>query len=170
MKTLIVYYSLEGNTAWAAERIAGATGAELLRLEPVKAYPASGFKKFFWGGKSAVMAETPPLVPYVFDPSAWDRIVFGFPVWAGNLKPPLRTFIRDNKPGGKRFAAFACQSGAGAEKAFGKLKAALGIDALEAELVLIDPKDKPDGANEDKIRAFCAALDGDGQDGRESHG
>lgn len=162
MKTLIVYYSLEGNTAWAAERIARAAGAELLRLEPVKAYPASGFKKFFWGGKSAVMAETPELAPYSFDPSAWDRVVFGFPVWAGNLTPPLRTFIRDNDLGGKRIAAFACQSGAGAEKAFGKLKAALGIDTLEAELVLIDPKDKPDGANEDKIRAFCAALGGNG--------
>ena len=162
MKTLIVYYSLEGNTAWAAERIAEITGAELLRLEPVKAYPSSGFRKFFWGGKSAVMAETPELLPYVFDPSAWDRIVFGFPVWAGNLTPPLRTFIRDNDLGGKRIAAFASQSGAGAEKAFGKLKAALGIDRLEAELVLIDPKDKPDGANGEKIRAFCAALDKNG--------
>ena len=158
MKTLIVYYSLEGNTAWAAERIAGATGAELLRLEPVKAYPASGFKKFFWGGKSAVMAETPPLVPYVFDPSAWDRIVFGFPVWAGNLTPPLRTFIRDNDLSGLNAAAFACQSGAGAEKAFAKLKAALGVDQLAGELVLVDPKDKPSPENEKKIAAFCDSL------------
>ena len=59
---------------------------------------------------------------------------------------------------GKRIAAFACQSGAGAEKAFGKLKAALGIAALEAELVLIDPKDKPSAENERKLEAFCAEL------------
>ena len=39
-----------------------------------------------------------------------------------------------------------------------KLKAALGIGALEAELILIDPKDKPKEENERKIADFCAAL------------
>ena len=158
MRTLIVYYSQGGNIAWAAEKIAARLGADTLRLEPVKAYPASGFRKFFFGGKSAVMAETPALLPYRFDPGDYGRIIFGFPVWAGNLTPPLRTFIRDNDLGGKRVAAFACQSGSGAEKAFGKLKEALGVDALEAELILIDPKDRPDPACEEKIRAFCRLL------------
>ena len=141
MRTLIVYYSLEGNTQYAAERIAAALGAETLRLFPEKAYPDSGFKKFFWGGKSAVMAETPRLRPYVFDPGAWDRIIIGFPVWAGNVTPPIRTFIKENDLRGKRIAAFA-----------------LGADALEAELVLIDPKAKPSEENERKIAAFCAGL------------
>ncbi len=158
MKTLIVYYSLEGNTQYAAERIAAAIGAETLRLAPEKAYPDSGFKKFFWGGKSAVMAEKPKLQPYEFDPAAWERIIIGFPVWAGNVTPPIRTFIKENDLRGKRIAAFACQSGAGAEKAFAKLKAALGVSALEAEMVLIDPKTKPSEANEQKIAAFCAGL------------
>ena len=158
MKTLIVYYSLEGNTAWAAERIAEITGAELLRLEPVKAYPTAGFRKFFWGGKSAVMAETPKLLPYEFDAGKYDRIVFGFPVWAGNVTPPIRTFVKENDLSGKRISAFACQSGSGAEKAFRKLREALGIAAFEAELVLIDPKAKPDPQNERKIEAFCSAV------------
>ncbi len=160
MRTIVVYYSLEGNTDLAARRIAEETGAALLRLEPVKAYPTAGFRKFFWGGKSAVMAEKPELVPYAFDPAGYDRIVFGFPVWAGNVTPPLRTFIRDNDLSGKRIAAFACQSGAGAEKAFGKMKEALGIDAFEAELVLIDPKDRPDPANDERLREFCRKLNG----------
>ena len=104
------------------------------------------------------MAETPALAPYAFDPGAYDRIIFGFPVWAGNVTPPIRTFVKEQDLQGKRVAAFACESGAGAEKAFGKLKAILGIDALEAELVLIDPKDKPSAENEEKLKAFCAAL------------
>ena len=160
MKTLIVFYSLEGNTAYAAERIAAALGADTLRLEPVKNYPDSGFRKFFWGGKSAVMAETPKLMPYDFDAAAYDRIVFGFPVWAGNVTPPIRTFVKENELKGKRIAAFACQSGSGAEKAFGRLKAALDIDALEAELILIDPKAHPAAENEQKITAFCERLKG----------
>ena len=155
---LIVYYSLEGNTEYAAQKIAASIGAALLRIEPVKAYPQSGFKKFFWGGKSAVMAETPELVPYEFDPAAYERIIFGFPVWAGNITPPIRTFIRDNNLTGKHIAAFACESGSGAEKAFGKLKSCLGIETLDAELILIDPKKKPDPANDSKIIEFCHAL------------
>ena len=161
MKTLIVYYSLEGNTAYAAERMAAALGAETLRLSPDKPYPDRGFKKLFWGGKSAVMAETPRLRPYAFDAAAWERIIFGFPVWAANMAPPIRTFIKENDLTGKRIAAFACQGGSGAEKALGKLKAALGIGALEAELVLIDPKARPSEDNERKIDAFCAALRGE---------
>lgn len=158
MNTLIVYYSHDGNTDAVAKKIADACGFETLRLTPAKAYPESGFRKFFWGGKSAVMAETPELTPYAFDADAYDRIVFGFPVWAGNVTPPIRTFVKEQRLAGKRIAAFACQSGAGAEKAFGKLKAALGIDALEAELVLIDPKDKPNAENDRLIEAFCEKL------------
>ena len=158
MKSILVYYSLEGNTAWAAERIAAATGADVLRLEPVKAYPDSGFRKFFWGGKSAVMAETPKLAPYAFDPAAYERVVFGFPVWASNVCPPIRSFIKENDLSGKRIAAFACQGGSGAGKAFARLKAALGVGELEAELVLIDPKNRPSEENERRLREFCAKL------------
>ncbi len=162
MKTIVVYYSLEGNTDYAAREIAALTGADLLRIEPSKAYPDSGFRKFFWGGKSALMGETPELQPYTFDSKAYERIILGFPVWAGNVAPPVRSFVRENDLHGKRVAAFACQSGAGAEKAFRKLKALPGIDALEAELILIDPKDRPDAGNGARIRAFCEGLDSTG--------
>ena len=158
MRTLIVYFSLEGNTAYAATQIASALRADTLRLEPVKAYPDSGFRKFFRGGKSAVMGETPPLQPYRFDDAAYSRIILGFPVWAGTMAPPIRTFLRDHALQGKRVAAFACESGAGAEKALGKLKAALGVDALEGELILIDPKSRPSEENERRIRQFCEKL------------
>ena len=158
MSTWIVYYSLEGNTDYAAQQIAGQLGAKLLRLKPVKAYPTGGFRKFFWAGKSAVMAEMPALEPYRFDAADCDCVVFGFPVWAANVAPPIRSFIADNDLQGKRVAAFVCQSGSGAEKALGRLKVALDVEALEAELVLIDPKSRPDPANEGKIEEFCRRL------------
>ncbi|MBR4200250.1 MAG: flavodoxin [Oscillospiraceae bacterium] len=160
MKTLIVYYSLEGNTEYTAQQIAETMGADLLCLKPVKAYPTGKVSKFVWGGKSAVMSETPELKPYSCDAAAYDCIVFGFPVWASTIAPPLRTFIRSQDLKGKRIAAFACQTAAGADKAFVKLKGELGLDALEAELTLLDPKTKPNPENEQKIRDFCAALKG----------
>ena len=157
MKALIVYYSMGGNTEYAAKKIAERIGVETLRLEPVKAYPDSGFRKFLRGGKSAVMAEKPKLKPYRFDAGAYDTVIFGFPVWAGNITPPIRTFISDNRPDAAGYAAFACQSGSGAEKAFKKLSECLGHE-LAKTLVLIDPKDKPDPAKDAQIEKFCREL------------
>ena len=158
MKTIVVYYSMGGNTQLAAEKIAERLGAELLRLVPKKAYPDSGARKFIWGGMHAVMGETPDLEPYDFDPAAWDRVILGFPVWASNMAPPLRSFVKQNDLTGKPVAAFACQSGNGAEKAFEKLKKLLGREELAARAVFIDPKDKPSPENDEKLAAFCAAL------------
>ena len=118
-KDLVVYYSLEGNTEYVASVLKEKIGADLLKLVPKKAYHDKGLAKFFWGGKSAVMAE--------------------------KLK-------------GKRFAAFACQSGAGAEKAITKLAKCIGISDFDKTAVFIDPKAKPDVKKNEQIKAFCQAL------------
>ena len=160
MKKLIVYYSLEGNTEYAANRIKDRTGADLLKLVPKKAYHDKGFAKFFWGGKSAVMAEKPKLEAYEVNLSEYDQVIFGFPVWASNFTPPIRTFIEENKEAlkGKRFAAFACQSGGGAEKALAKLAKTIGIDAFERTVILIDPKTKKNEGTDAQIDSFCESL------------
>lgn len=160
MKNLIVYYSLEGNTEYVAERIKEGIGADVLRLFPKKAYHDKGFAKFFWDGKSAVMAEKPELEVYEVDLSGYDRVIFGFPVWASNFTPPLRTFIEDNKAGlkGRKYAAFACQSGAGAEKALAKLAKALDVEAFEHTAILIDPKAKHSESTDAQIDEFIERL------------
>lgn len=162
MKTAIVYYSLNGNTAFAAEKIAKKLGAELIRIEPEKAYPDKGLKKFLHGGRSAIKNETPKLKAYSFDAEKYGRVIFGTPVWASNIAPPLRSFIAENRAAldGKRLAAFVCLSGSGAQKAIDKLKACLGVESLEAKLALLDPKDKLQEANDKRIANFCDALFG----------
>ncbi len=160
MKTLIVYYSLGGNTAMVAEKLGEALGAALLRLEPEKAYPEKGASKFLWGGKSAVMGERPKLRPYSFRPEDYDRIILGFPVWAGTFAPPIRSFVLENLEAlkGKQLAAYACEAGSGGERALQKLKKLLGIDSFASETVLIDPKDRPSDGNDARLREFCRAL------------
>ena len=160
MKTAVVFYSMSGNVRSTAEKIAKSVCADLIELIPEKTYPDKGFKKFFWGGKSAVMGEKPALLPYAFDADKYDSIVIGFPVWASTFAPPVRTFAEDNKSliSGKRISAFACMSGSGADKALGKLKSLLGIGSFVSELVLIDPKDKPTVENDKKINSFCSNL------------
>lgn len=160
MKTAIVYYSMLGNTAYVAEKIAQNIDADIIRIDPEKSYPDKGFKKFFWGGKSAVMGDTPTLIPYQFEAEKYDRIIFGTPIWAGTFAPPIKTFITDNKEQlkGKKISVFASSSGGGADKATEKLKKLIEVDNIEATLHLIDPKDKPNEENNRKIEEFCQKL------------
>ena len=159
MKSAIVYYSLSGNTRYVAEQMAAALGADLIPLVPRKSYPDSGFKKFFWGGKSALMGDKPALEPYVFNENEYDLIIMGGPVWAGTFVPPLRSFVEQNRAAlqGKCLAAFFCCSG-GPGKVLEKFQAFLAPDQAEKYLILIDPKDKPSHENEEKIADFCNDL------------
>ena len=160
MKDLIIYYSMEGNTEYVVNRIKEKIGADALKLTPKKAYSDKGFAKFFWGGKSAVMAEKPELESYDVDLSFYDRIIFGFPVWASTFAPPIRTFVSENREAlrDRKLSAFACQSGSGAEKAFIKLAKCIGIDSFDSTAVFVDPKAKPDGKKDAAIDSFCGVL------------
>ena len=157
MKSLIVYYSMHGNSELVAEAISRVTGADILRIEPEKEYPDKGAKKFIWGGKSAVMGETPKLKPYSFDADKYDSIILGFPNWASRPAPPIKSFVKEQKEKlkDKKISVFCCQAGNGAEKAFEKLKKDLEIDSFKAELVLIDPKLKKENFDEVKVKEFC---------------
>lgn len=163
MRTAIVYYTMSGNTEYVADKIADGikTSGEvdILSIGPKKAYPDKGAKKFLWGGKSAVMGETPTLQSYEFNIERYDRIIFGTPVWASTFAPPLRTFINDNpQVKDKKIAVFTCYSGGGAEKAIDKMKKYIGIEKFEAELILIDPKEKVKAEDDKKIAEFCFML------------
>ena len=160
MKIGIVYYLMSGNVDYVAKKIAEIVEADLIRIEPKKEYPNKGLKKFLWGGKSALMGETPELENYEFNADKYDCIIFGTPVWASQFTPPIRTFIEDNrsKLDGKKIATFVCYSGGGAENAIGKLKGELKIDSFKAELILIDPKSRKSEENNKKIDEFCNKL------------
>ena len=162
MKTLIVYYSLEGNTDYAANRIAAAIGCDILRLQPMKAYRDKGFLRIVLGGKSAISGEAPELQDYDVDLSGYERVVFGFPVCAGTFTPPIRTFVQENEEGlkEKSLVAFACQSGSGAETALEKLKALVG-ESFDFTGIFIDPKKKQSEETDAKIDEFAEQLKGE---------
>lgn len=165
MKTAIVYYSLTGNCRYAAKMAARRLEADLIGIEPLKAYPESGFMKFFVGGKSAVMGERPALKPYDFDAELYERVIFCFPVWAGNVTPPVRTFIEENLSSlkGKKLAAILCHSGGGGSKTLEKLKELLEVKELEAEIELTDPRDRPDASKDKVVEEFCIKLKHNGK-------
>ena len=158
MKIALVYYSLEVNTAFAAEMIGQKLGVDIIRLKPVKDYPTEKIAKYFWAGKSASFQEAPKLMPYAFDINMYDVIILGTPIWAGTFAPPLRTFIRAQVWEGRKVALFACCSGGGTEKCFQQLhhetRGSIKLPALR----LIDPLRNNGTELDTAIAGYCEGL------------
>lgn len=160
MKAAVVYFSLEGNTKYAAEKIADKLQADLIELAPNKDYPTGSVSKFVWGGKSAVLAEKPKLLPYEFNKENYDLVVLGTPIWAGTFTPPLRTFLMEQDLSGKKVALFACHSGGGSSRAFPKMMELLEHSEVVETLSLFDPLVKPNQENNNSLESFCMKLQG----------
>jgi len=158
MKTAVVYYSLEENTSFVAEKIAKELHADLIRLIPQKAYADKGFQKFFWGGKSVIFGERPKLMPYNYSNEAYDMVVVGFPIWASSFAPPMKTFLHDHDFSDKKVAAFACSMGGSVQKAFENIKKETHITDLCATLSLIEPGKNPNTSNDEQIKEFCQNI------------
>lgn len=145
MSTLVVYFSFTGSTKFIAEKIAETMNADIAQLKTSKEYPAEGFKKYFFGGKSVIFGEKPDLVNEPIDWNRYDTIIIGTPVWAGSFAPPIKSFISQYKIRGKRIALFASHGGGGAKKCFAKLKKELSGNEFICEIDFVEPKKNREG-------------------------
>jgi flavodoxin len=114
MKTLVVFYSLEGSTRRVANLIREMMNADALELMPAKDSIGSErdkFGKYLLGGKQAVMRETPELKPIDVRPEDYELIFLGTPVWAWTYAPALRTFFKEHAITNKKIALFCTHEG-----------------------------------------------------------
>lgn len=160
MKSIIIYYSLEGNTKYAAELMAKILDSDLLELTPEKPIKSLGFSKYIWGGKQVVMNEKPKLKPYIYNPDQYDLTILASPIWASHFAPVFSTFLQDNKIRGK-IALIGSNDGGGCTKAFNILEEQLKGKDIENKIIatldLMTPlKDKV--ATTEKIIEFTKKL------------
>ncbi len=148
MKTLVLHYSLDGNTRLVAEAIAKAAGADTLELKLAKAMPSSVPMRIVKGGYQVVSKQCPALQPLDRKPGDYDMLFIGSPVWAGCYAPALRSFFARTPLAGRKTALFLCHGG-GKGDAFGKLRAALAGNEIVAEIDFVSPlKKNPEAAVE----------------------
>lgn len=93
MKTVVLYYSYEGNTKLIAEKVAQVLNCDLFRIETKKAFKSQGLMKYVWGGKQAMMKELPDLVPFDFNVEAYDTVLLGTPIWSWTIAPAIRSLL-----------------------------------------------------------------------------
>lgn len=156
MKTLIVYYSLEGNTKFTTLELANIIGADTLELIPEKPIKAKGFSKFFWGGKQVVTNELPKLKPYIFKQEDYDQLIIASPIWASRFAPVISTFINDNKIT-KSVALIATNEGSNCTKPFQIISDKLPNCKITGTLPLMTPLKNPEETME-KLKEFSKKL------------
>ena len=154
MRSVIYYYSLEGNTENIVNRIVEGTQRDVCRLVAHRAYPKNGLKYFF-GGMDVVLKRTPKLEPLSKRPESYDLIVLATPVWASSYVPAFRSFLKEHNLSGKKIILVATTSGGDASKCFEAMKASLGESDIVGEFTVKSPvADNAKEANDvvEKIR------------------
>ena len=130
-KCLVVYYSRSGNTRQVAEAIAQELGAVIEEIVDRKR--RSGALGFLGGCKDALFNKLTEIDEPMNDPSTFELVVIGTPVWAGKMTPAVRTWLSrflDSLPQVAFLATAGGQSGAGTFKGMGKVLGKRPVDTL----------------------------------------
>ena len=126
-KKLVVYYSRKGenhmpggiqvlekgNTAYAAEYIAKAIGADLFEIDTVKPY-AANYRECCMEAVAEVKANARPEIKgYVEDISCYDTIFVCYPCWCGTAPMCVFTFLEHYDWAGKKIVPLCTNEGSG---------------------------------------------------------
>jgi len=158
MKSIVIYYSLEGNTKLIAEALAAKLQADIVQLQLEKPVPQEQAKKYMWAGKSVIFHQRPKLRNAKIDLKNYGNILLGTPVWAGGYASPLRTFLHENKIRGKNIGLFVCQAGDDQPKCFKKLRKTLAGNTIRGEMFFTDPLKKGKEENIKKAVDWLSTL------------
>lgn len=154
MKTIVVYYSLSGNTKFVAEKIAEQLDADLCEITD------KNFKKgrmLYVKGDMAAMREKLSDIEATKSIENYDLVVVGSPVWAGKIAPPIRTFLVNNNFSEKQLAFFVSIGGDKPEKTFENIRKTTELEGIIEGLGVTQPLQNQADA-QTKINIWCNKL------------
>jgi len=132
MKAVVIFYSFDGNCTLVAEEIRDELNADMIQLQTKVEPKCCKIARFFWSFGKMFSRKNPPLKPVAFDPSLYDLIILGAPVWGYAPASPMRTFLSGADISEKKIALFVCHAG-GVGKSLEKFKALLADNEIIAE-------------------------------------
>lgn len=124
MKKLIVYFSRAGenynvgeltvgNTEVIANYIKDATGADMFKIEPVKAYPHD-YNECILITKDELDRDARPIIKSYLDSlDEYDTIYLGYPIWWGKMPMCVYAFLEHYSFAGKTIKPFCTHEGNG---------------------------------------------------------
>ena len=92
MSTLIVYYSLSGNTRTVSTALAKQLGADIEEISCPRY--TGGFWGFLKAAGDSWKGRLPAIRPLLLDPSRYGLVIVAGPIWAFHPSTPLRAFLQ----------------------------------------------------------------------------
>ena len=152
MKTLVVYYSRTGTTKKVAQDISKILKCDKEEIQDIKS--RKGVIGYLISGREAMTKKLAEIKETKKDPSKYDLVIIGTPVWAYNMSSPVRTYITKNKF--KKIAFFCTMGGSGDKPTFKKMEE-LCNKKPKATLTL-KTKEVMDNKHIEKLKEFLKSL------------
>ncbi len=153
-RVLVVCFSRTGHTRQVATALQSALGAD---LEPIHDHAdRGGVPGYLRCGAEALLGASSRIDLPAHDPSAYDLVLVGGPVWAASASSPVRTYLwleRDRLPA---TALFVTYGGAGSDRALAQMAALLRRRPIATLAVREGEVDR--GAHHDRVASFVEAL------------
>ncbi len=157
LKAVVVYFTVSGHTQAAAESVAAALGADLVRIEAAKPLPSNMFALLAVGGFAATMKRAWTARPAALKFGDYDLIIIGTPIWAWSFNPVVRGWLHANPiPAEIPFAAFATVGGPIGFGAFDEMAAIAGRTPLAT--MTIHDADRKSGEDARLIARFVTDI------------
>lgn len=157
LKKLVVYYSLEGNTRFIAEKIAAATGADVLEIKTKTqnkvSHVTGGIRTLF----NNFSHKIPEILPQNITVQDYDLIFIGTPVWSFSYTPAIKAFLVKAELQGKNIALFCCYGGM-AGKTFINLEKALSGNNIVGKIGLKEPLKSDREENVERVNQWVNEL------------
>lgn len=125
---LVVYYSRSGTTRKVAEMLATALHADIEEL--VDNTHRKGLFGFLRSIFEAVSKRPAAIARLRHDPSAYQCVVIGTPVWAGTVSSPVRAYLLEYGGSLREPALFCTEGGRGADETFAEMQRLIGTPAV----------------------------------------
>jgi flavodoxin len=123
-KILIVFYSRSGTTRRVAETIAAELRCDVEEISDRKS--RAGFFGIMRSVIEAARQRPAPIAPTRLNPSSYDLVVVGTPVWAWSVSSPVRTYLMEHGPNLPQVAFFCTLGNRGSESAFAQMQEVAG--------------------------------------------
>lgn len=153
VRALVVYYSRVGKTKDLAEELAKKLGCDIEAVIDKK--KRTGIHMLTSGRDAQKMNLTEIEVP-AKDPSKYDLVVVGTPVYSGRVSAPIRTYLSMNKDKISKSAFFLTHM-LKKNRAFEDMESILSIEPI-ACLDIKKKKDLKAGTYEDKVNDFIERI------------
>jgi len=120
MKILVTFYSRSGKTKKVAEAI-----SEILKCDKEEIFDTKnrkGIPGFLSAGTDANLRRLTTIKEIKNNPSLYDLVIIGTPIWSSNISTPIRTYLSLYKEDFKKVAFFCTRLSSDSKKVFDDIK------------------------------------------------